>query len=495
MPNRFDHSSVQQYGGVAWAKEQINLLDPGAIDQQVQGYAQVKSSLNQIVDTLNAANTSIQSSWSGDAATAASQTFTETSNHAQNVVGTVNNTINQLQTAKTAAHTAIEAMSKVPDEKPIPSGGLFSGFTNAVSDIFTGTDPVQQAEQHNTAARNQAAEVLNNLSTSYDTAANNMTSIAGSKAEGGGFTATSSSGSFDLGSGSYSGGSGAAGSYSGAGSGSGGTATMSRTPNAGGVNNGVFQDGSTTLQGVTALPVPTETHPLEMTPVPPTTTTTTTTPVIGGLNNVLSEPTETGKLGSTSGKSSTSGGKGLFGEDGTEGRSGGGKGKSGLKSSNVFGEDGFGEEAGTSGRRGGAGAGENQEQQSGMQRGGGGRRGGAGGGIEEEELGSSKYSRGRFFGGEEAGTGREEWVQPAVGGDESLLVKGGGHGSGTGRVTSAYDGATDADGKPLQMARGAGRRIGDSDDEDDERGQRPDYLKEDPEWWQSAQRVAPPVVE
>ena len=66
-----------------------------------------------------------------------------------------------------------------------------------------------------------------------------------------------------------------AGSYSNPGSGSGGTATASRNPVVGGVNNGVFQEGSTTLQGVTALPVPTETSPFEPTPisttiVPPT---------------------------------------------------------------------------------------------------------------------------------------------------------------------------------------------------------------------------------
>src|SRR6266568_4225867 len=145
MPNQFNHDTVQQYGGVAWAKEQVSYLDPGAIDQQIQGYASVKSSLNQIVDTLNTANASIQSSWSGSAATAATQTFTDTSNHAQNVVTTVNNTITQLQTAKTAATNAKTAMDTVRDEKPVPNGGLFSVVTNTVSDIFTGTDPVQQA--------------------------------------------------------------------------------------------------------------------------------------------------------------------------------------------------------------------------------------------------------------------------------------------------------------------------------------------------------------
>src|ERR1700730_13819064 len=116
MPNQFNHDTVQQYGGVAWAKQQISLLDPGAIDDQIKGYASVKASLSQIVDTLKTANASIQSSWDGEAATAATQTFTDTSNHVQNVVTTVDNTITQLQTAKTAAATAKTAMATVPDE-------------------------------------------------------------------------------------------------------------------------------------------------------------------------------------------------------------------------------------------------------------------------------------------------------------------------------------------------------------------------------------------
>jgi hypothetical protein len=156
------------------------------------------------------------------------------------------------------------------------------------------------------------------------------------------------------------------------------------------------------------------------------------------------------------------------------------------------GTGGRGGTAGGSGAAGGSGT-ASEEQQSGM-RGAGGRRGG-GSGAGEEDLGSSKYSRGRFFGGDEPGAVGDDWVQPSVGGNESLLVKGGGRGSGTGRVASAYEGATDAEGNPLHMMGGAGRRGVNRDDEEDERGERPGYLKEDPEWWQSAQRVAPPVVE
>jgi hypothetical protein len=205
------------------------------------------------------------------------------------------------------------------------------------------------------------------------------------------------------------------------------------------------------------------------------------------------------------------GGGTAFGDGLTE--EGGTGGTSKFGSSNVFGEDGFGNGSGGPSRRtgsnlggvvegeegagpggiGGSGAGSASGEQSAMHGMGGGRRGG-GGSAGEEELGSSKYSRGRFFGGEEPGAGGEEWIQPSIGGNESLLVKESGRGAGTGRVASAYDGATDADGNPLHMMRGVGRP-GASRDEDDERGERPDYLKEDPEWWQSAQKVAPPVIE
>jgi WXG100 family type VII secretion target len=507
MPNQFNHDTVKQYGGVAWAKEQVNMLDPGAIDTQIQGYNQVKGSLNQIVDTLNNANASIQSAWSGDAATAASQTFTDTSNHAQNVVSTVDNTITQLQTAKTAAATAKEAMQKVPDEKPVPSGGFFSDVANVASDIFTGTDPKQQAEQHNTAARTQAADVLNKLSDSYDSAANNMNSIAGSHDTG--FTATSPSqpGGFNLGSGSYGGGPGTAASYTSGGMGSSGGAPKANG-GVGTVQNGVFDEKHTNLSGTTTLPTPETTTSIPNDPISTTTTTTTPEPPPNGLNFLTEPPSSSNKL-------NTSGGNAF--EDNAE--NGGGRlsgGKSKLGSSNVFGEDGFegensggpsarrtsnpsmlgdgeGEGTGAGSGRGGAGGPAEGEEQAGMRGGMGGRRGGGAGGGEEE-LGSSKYSRGRFFGDDDP-RGGEEWVQPSVGGNESLLVKGGGRGSGTGRVTSAYDGATDVEGNPLHMFGGAGRRGVNRTDDEDERGERPDYLKEDPEWWQSAQRVAPPVVE
>jgi uncharacterized protein YukE len=481
MPNQFNDSTIQQYGGVAWAKQQMDLLDPNAIQDQIDGYNQVKSSLSQIVDALKTANSSLQSAWTGDAASSAAQTFTDTSNHAQNVITTVNDTVTQLQTAKTAAANAKTAMSKIPDEKPVPGGGIINTISNAASDLFTGTDPTQQAQQHNTAVRTQAAQVLNQLSDSYDKAATNLNSVAGTSTNDSGFNPSNpNTGSFNLGGGSYGGGSGAAKSYTFT-PGGGGT-TSKYTPTSG-VKNGVFDDSHTSLQGAVAAPPPAATETPTIGPNLTTTATTTTPAPVFGLGSALPEPDpQTAKSTSVSEEN-------LLNENGEGSTYGGGKSK--LKTSNVFGEEGFGEESGSGYGR-GAGSAGGSEQQTGGVRGAGGR-GGAGG--DEEELESSKYSRGRFFGGDEPDPARDEWIQPAVGGDESLLVKGSGHGSGTGRVTSAYQDATDADGNPLHLLRGVGRRGIGGEDEEDERGERPGYLKEDPEWWQSAQEVAPPVVE
>lgn len=503
MPNQFNQSTVQQYGGVSWAKQQVASLDPTAIGDQITGYQQVNRSLSNIVDTLNKANASLQSAWTGDAATAAAQTFTDTSNHAQTVVATVNNTITQLKSAQSAALAAKQAMQSVPDEKPIPSGGLLSGFTNTMSDIITGTDPVQQAQQHNNAARAQAAEVLNQLSTSYDTAANSMNSIAASSGKGGGFqpSAPPSSGSFNLGSGAYSGGSGAAAGYRYTNRSAVSGGTTATGPRSGGVINGVFQEGTTTAH-VGPITPPAGSAPPGIENIGTSTTTTTPGPIFGDFTGSgLSlppgeEPNGLGGAGNT------------FGDGPGDGSTGG---TSKVSSSNVFGEDGFGDQPGGSSQRtasglggaldgeegpggigGGPGGASANGEQSAMHGMGGGRRGG--GSPSEEDLGSSKYSRGRFFGGDEPGAGEQDWIQPSIGGNESLLVKDGGRAAGNGRVTSAYDGATDADGNPLHMTGGFGRR-GAGRDEDEERGERPDYLKENPEWWQSAQQVAPPVVE
>jgi hypothetical protein len=98
---------------------------------------------------------------------------------------------------------------------------------------------------------------------------------------------------------------------------------------------------------------------------------------------------------------------------------------------------------------------------------------GRGGGIggDEEDLGSSRYSRGRYLGVDDG-----EQSRPSS------------------SVRSVYEDATDADGNKVNMM-GPGRRSATAgDDEEDERGKRPSYLKED-EFWNNAQRIVPPVIQ
>jgi hypothetical protein len=344
--------------------------------------------------------------------------------------------------------------------------------------------------------------VINSLSNSYDSAATNLTTIGTSQDHG--FTPTSppSTGTYNLGAGSYGTGSSGAATYSSTvktGIRAANTPSVGRS---GAVTNGVFEDEHTSLQDVALTPPDTIGMDPETGPYTGNVTGPTTSPFIGNIGGPFSGSANGG------GDFGLTGDDGLLGDGGIPGESNYLSGRSNLGSSGVFGEDGFNSSGpnangGSSLGNGpaedeGAGAGAIGEGQgqSGTQGGmGGARRGGAGGGGEEEELGSSRYSRGRYFGGEEPGSGRGEWVQPSVGGDESLIVGAGARGSEPGRVTSAYDGATDAEGNPLRQRMGFGGRRGGSSNEDDERGERPDYLKEDPEWWKSAQKTAPPVIE
>jgi hypothetical protein len=94
---------------------------------------------------------------------------------------------------------------------------------------------------------------------------------------------------------------------------------------------------------------------------------------------------------------------------------------------------------------------------------------GMGMGADDEDLGPSRYSRGRFFDEEDDDSGS---LSP---------------------VRSVYESATDADGNRVNMM-GPGRRGVQEDDEEDERGKRPSYLKED-EFWKNAQRIVPPVIQ
>jgi uncharacterized protein YukE len=419
MPSHFDYNTVAAQGGVAWAKQVGTLLDPDAIQRQIDGYSAVNASLNQIIDTLGTANNQIQSTWTGTAATAASQTFTAATDHARTVVGTVDNTVTTLRSAKAASAQAKTALAAVPDEVPVPHAGVGASF---VSGLLGEQNAGQIARAHNQAAQQSAAEVLNALSVSYGSAAGDLQSIAGtSTGSDTGFTAANTStGAFDLGRDVFT--DTRASAYS-ANTGNALTGLQGvQAPLA--VAKSVIGQPNLRIPGSnpsheTLLATPESIEPImRLSGIRPS----QTRPEPMLVAPVMNLPT------------------------GSE---------AGSKHEGVFGETGFGNSLHTV----------------------------ASSGIA---VGAVPVPM------EEARS--DEWVQPVVGGDESLLVTDSTPEIGSARVASAFGDSTDADDNSLAMMAGSGRRIG-GVDERQERAQRPDYLKEDPEWWKSAKSVVPAIIE
>jgi uncharacterized protein YukE len=482
----FNQQSVNDNGGVAWAKQVAQTMDPGAIDSQIQGYQSAVSSLTNVQSTLQSVKNNLAASWAGDAADQAQQSFQTSINHAQMTQETISGSvIPALQSAKAAQQTYMSTMSSVPDEQAIPQNSIL----DSVESWFGSETPAQKAQSHNTAARAQTADALNSLSGSYENSANQLNSVGAGSSDV--VTSTNSSGAYSLGAVSSSSGDGAASSYSSRVNNGGATGTagyVSSSPS-GTVNSG--PNPSTTLAGTT----PTQTtnpvtDPIWGTGNPTNTTSTpvpdpiwgTTGPIEtepgGNAYNksglITDNPEEAGANGLTENSLGEEGlGRGpgsragVFDETGmSDGELNGGTG-SGSRGRTSSGDGSLiGEEEGV----GGAGATEGgTNSENGMSRGMG--RGGAGMGGDEEDLGSSRYSRGRYL-------GVDEEVEPRS----------------AAPVRSVYEDATDADGNKVNMM-GSGRRgTAQGDDEEDERRKRPSYLKED-EFWNDAQRIVPPVIQ
>ena len=481
----FNQQAVNDNGGVAWAKQVAQTMDPGAIDSQIQGYQSAVSSLASVQSTLQNVKNNLASSWTGTAAEQAQQSFQASINHTQLTQETISGSvIPALQSAKSAQQTYMATMGSVPDEQPVPSNNILDD----VESFFGAETPAQKAQSHNTAARAQAADALNTLSDSYENSASQLSSVGGSQ---GTLTEQGTAGAYSLGGVPSSSGDGAASSYSArvGGGGSTGTAGYVSSSPTGSVNPG--SNPSTGLAGTTATqtgnPV---TDPIWGTGNPTNTTSTpepdpiwgTTGPLeseTGGNSSynrsglITDEPGEGGANGlgenglGEEGLGRGSSRPGVFDENGmSDGELNGGSG-TGVRGRTSSGDGSLGgEEEGVGG---GGAAGEGTESENGMGRGMG--RGGAGMGGDEEDLGSSRYSRGRYL-----GVNEEDDVRSSS------------------PIRSVYDDATDADGNKVNMM-GSGRRGStQSDDEEDERGKRASYLKED-EFWNDAQRIVPPVIQ
>lgn len=480
----FNQQSVNNNGGVAWAKQVAQSMDPGAIDSQIQSYKAAASSLASVQTTLQNVKNNLASSWSGDAADQAQQSFQQSIAHSQKVQDTISQAIiPPLQSAKAAQQDYIQAMSGVPNEQTVPS----NSFIDDVGSVFGVETPAQKAQAHNLAARTQTADALNSLSTSYESSASKLTAVGGSE---GTITTTGSTGSsWNLGSVASSSGDGAASSYSQRVGGGGGASAGGE--NFSGVPSGTIDPGEnpkTTLAGTTGGLITDPTwNQVSTTPSPSPNQKFEPGPIVNDWN-----PTE----GGSGGKYNTRGlitdepeGGGTFGGEKNLGEEGLKGGKFRANNGGVFDETGDGELTGGtgSGARGrmsssdgralsegeGSGVGGLTEGEGSESTAGGsmGRGGARGAGSSEEDLGSSKYTRGRYLGATDEG--ERSTKSP---------------------VRSVYEDATDADGNKVNMT-GAGRRgTAPTDDEEDERGKRPSYLKED-EFWNNAQRIVPPVIQ
>ena len=474
----FNEQTVDEYGGVTWAKQVAQSMDPGAIASQITSYKSAVTTLSSVQTTLQNVKNNLASSWTGDAADTAQQSFQNSVNHAQLVQDTINQSIiPPLQSAQSAQQTFITKMASVPDEQTVPSNSII----NDVEGFFGAQTPAQKAQAHNTAARTQAAEAINTLSDGYDTSASKLGTV---QAEGP-VTPSNNDDPFPIPPGGSTSGDGAANNYTNTVKGGGGTTKASYTPSPSTAKPGDVTD-PTSPSGTQTTTTPAPVDPVwDTSPASTTETTPVTDPMwdepdpsdsntVGNYNSsglITDDPEDgaDGGLGSGFGDENIGGGSGVGSQSGllddtgmSDGELTGGTG-TGMNTGGTSSGDGsslVGEGEGV-----GAGAGETSE--TGMGAGGMGR--GMGMGADDEDLGSSRYSRGRFFDEEDD--------------DSSSLSP----------VRSVYEDATDADGNKVNMM-GPGRRGVQDEDEEDEPGKRPSYLKED-EFWKNAQRIVPPVIQ
>ena len=496
----FNQQSVNDNGGVAWAKQVAQTMDPGAIDSQIQGYQKAASSLANVQTTLQNVKNNLAASWSGDAAEQAQQSFQASINHAQQTQDTIlHAVIPPLQSAKSAQQTFMANMNKVPNEQTVPSNSI----VDDVGSFFGVESPAQKAETHNTTVRTQAADALNSLSDGYESSADKLQAV-GSSHEGVVTTSGNNTGAFNLGPVESSSGDGAASSYgesvstgtyasrseytappSGTvTSGPAPKTTLSGTGNTGG--GGTITEVPPGQVGTTPPPNP---SPFGPDPIWGSSGPVESDPGYGGGSGLITDEPGGGPgdgvggdgglgdgdtIDGSGGAGGTGGNGGVFDETGTgDGELTGGTGTGGLRNgmSNTDGS-GLGGDGDSVGGSGGAGGmADSEGGESGMGGGSMGRGMGGGGlGSGDEELASSKYSRGRYIGA------TEEDDNPSLS-----------------PVRSAFEDATDADGNKVDMM-GSGRSGASGDDEEDERGKRPSYLKED-EFWKNAQRIVPPVIQ
>jgi len=464
----FNQQSVDANGGVAWAKQVADSMDPSGLDAQIQSYQQAAKQLQKVQAALQNVKNNLAASWAGDAADQAQSSFQSSIDQAARTHDTIQAVIPPLQSAKAAQTQFVSTMKGIQNEKAVPSNSI----TDEASHFFFGSPlPSKVAEAHNTAVRTEAANALNKLSSSYEQSATEM-----HLAVSGGSDSGAAGGNYDPSVGAGRSGNGLATGYGEKVGTGGGTVEAGFVPTPGGNRGGTIGNPSPTVTASAnpdPIPVPVGTpgegDPFPVDPEPEIAPVgggaEVITDELGGSNtaeNLGGDPLEEENRGFNSKA-------GVFDENGFSDGELTGRGTA-PKTRSLIGAD--EEEGPGSGSRGGVideEVVENPESMTGM----GGPRGRSGGGMggEGEEEASSKYSRGRYFDAEP-----EESPRPS-----------------RPPVRSVFENATDAEGNKVNMM--AGRRGAAADeDEEEERGKRPKYLTED-EFWGNAQRVVPPVIQ
>lgn len=156
----YDESWIQRKGGVAWVKQVAAAMDPGAVGLQITGYQQAAEQIAYAQKALKTTQGNLDASWTGQAATAAQQTFQGSVDHAQVIQDTINEDIvPHLTTVQQAQQEFIDRMMNVPDEKPLTQEALhYLGWKDIMN--FPPNYPGKVLIEHNTAARTQAAAAL-----------------------------------------------------------------------------------------------------------------------------------------------------------------------------------------------------------------------------------------------------------------------------------------------------------------------------------------------
>lgn len=174
-------------------KQIMNSADPQGIRDTVTGFKSVSGSLDQVITTLQNSQQQLQASWQGSASDAASQTFGNVITQAQQTKSVSDAMVEHLPTLANQVEAAQQKVNAIQEPaKP-------SGFVDDVKSLFGDDSGYSAAKQ---AAASKAVGAINEADTQYTQSTSFMNSLTPDTE--GGFTPTgagsaSGNGAFSLG--------------------------------------------------------------------------------------------------------------------------------------------------------------------------------------------------------------------------------------------------------------------------------------------------------